>query len=75
MLSHLPQQSTAAALRRYLWALEEERLEALARGLGANDLYMRDLERDIRDTREAYVGHAVTEIALLRADLDGRLNG
>jgi hypothetical protein len=66
---------TAASLRQRLWALEGERHEALAAGLGANRLYMDDLENEIEFTREAFVGNAVTEIALLRADLSARLQG
>jgi hypothetical protein len=77
MFPHLTQDSpaTAATLRQRLWALQGERLEALDAGLGANTLFMADLERELVHTREAYVGAAVTEIALLRADLGGRLQG
>jgi hypothetical protein len=76
MLSPLSQDSpTAATLRQRLWALEGERQEALAAGLGDNTLYMGDLLREIADTSASFVGHAVTEIALLRADLSGRLQG
>jgi hypothetical protein len=67
--------ATAATLRQRLWALEGERLEALAAGLGANTLYMDDLAREVDAVRQAYVGTAVTEIAQLRADLSGRLEG
>jgi hypothetical protein len=66
---------TAATLRQRLWALEGERHEALAAGLGANRLYMDDLDNEIDSTRAAFVGNAVTEIALLRADLSARLQG
>ena len=71
--SHNP--ATAAGLRRQLWTLEGERIEALAAGLGDNQHYMSDLEDEIAGVTEAYVGHAVTEIALLRADLSGALWG
>ena len=67
--------ATAATLRQRLWALEGERYEALAAGLGANSLYMADLARDIATTRDALTGAAVTEIAVLRAALSGRLQG
>jgi hypothetical protein len=67
--------ATAASLRQRLWALEGERYEALAAGLGANSLYMTDLVSEIDTTREAFTGTAVTEIALLRAALSGRLEG
>ena len=77
MLPHVTQDSpaTAVTLRQRLWALQGERFEALAAGLGANSLFMDDLHREIEHVREAYVGAAVTEIATLRADLSGRLQG
>jgi hypothetical protein len=77
MLPHVAQDSpaTAATLRQRLWALEGERHEALAAGLGANSLFMGDLDREIEDTRDAFVGYAVTEIATLRAELSGRPQG
>jgi hypothetical protein len=67
--------ATAASLRQRLWALEGERHEALAAGLGANSLYMSDLAREISHTRAAFTGTAVIEIAHLRAALSGRLQG
>jgi hypothetical protein len=67
--------ATAVVLRQRLWALQGERLDALEAGLGANRLYMADLNRDLEHAREAYVGMAVTEIAMLRADLSGRNQG
>jgi DnaJ-domain-containing protein 1 len=67
--------ASAATLRQRLWALEGERHEALAAGLGANTLYMDDLHREIEQTREAFAGSAVTEIAVLRGLLSGRLSG
>ena len=51
--------------------LEAERLDAVEAGLGANALYMTDLENDIEASRALYVGLAVTEIATLRAQLSG----
>jgi hypothetical protein len=36
---------------------------------------MADLEDEIAQVRSAYVGAAVTEIAMLRARFDGPLNG
>jgi hypothetical protein len=77
MHPHVTQDSpaTAATLRQRLWALEGERYEALVAGLGANTLFMGDLEREIADTRAAFVGQAVSEIASLRALLSGRLEG
>jgi hypothetical protein len=67
--------ATAAGLRRRLWTLEGERIEALAAGLGGNESYMSDLEDEIAGVTEAYVGHAVTEMALLRARISGPLVG
>jgi DnaJ-domain-containing protein 1 len=67
--------ASAATLRQRLWALEGERHEALAAGLGANTLYMDDLRREIEQTRAAFAGSAVTEIAVLRGLLSGRLSG
>jgi hypothetical protein len=66
---------TAADLKERLTLLEAERASALDAGLGANRLYMADLEEEIEATRAAYVGFAVTEIARLRGDLGGRLHG
>jgi hypothetical protein len=77
MLPHVTQDSpaTAVELRQRLWALQGERLEALEAGLGANRLFMDDLERELEYTRAAYVGTAITEIAILRGDLSGRPQG
>jgi hypothetical protein len=77
MLPHVTQDSpaTAATLRQRLWALHGERLEARAAGLGANSLYMGDLDREIEYTADMFVATAVTEIALLRADMSGPLEG
>jgi hypothetical protein len=67
--------ATAADLRSRIVALELERLEANEAGLGSNATYMDDLERELGEHRNAYVGTAVTEIASLRAQLDGPLVG
>ena len=77
MLSHAPDTGLAMAadLRRRLWALEAERVEALAAGLAANALYMDDLEDEIARARDAYVGHAVTAIAIVRAATSAPLQG
>ena len=66
---------TAADMKERLALLEAERASALQAGLGANRLYMADLEEEIEAARAAYVGSAVVEIARLRAWLDGPLNG
>ena len=62
---------TATDARQQLQRLQVERLDAVDAGLGANELYMSDLESDIVASRTAYVALAVTEIATLRAQLSG----
>jgi hypothetical protein len=51
--------------------LQVERLLAASEGLAANALYMADLEDEIAEVSNAYLGAAVTEIAMLRAALSG----
>jgi hypothetical protein len=58
-------------IRARLHGLARERLEAERWGLNENETYMADLDEEIVAHRLAYVGTAVTEIALLRADLSG----
>ena len=65
----------ATDVRNQLLTLREEREIALAHGFGADQSFMADLERDIAACRDAWVGAAVTEIALLRASLSGPQNG
>ena len=67
--------ASAPALREQLYLLERERTAAALNGLGQNALYMDDLLDEIAAARSAYVGAAVTEIASLRALLDGPLRG
>jgi len=66
---------TALDARIELQRLQAERLDAADAGLGANEIYMADLETDIAASRVAYVALAVTEIATLRAEPDGPLLG
>jgi hypothetical protein len=66
---------TALDARIELQRLQAERLDAADAGLGANEIYMADLETDIAASRVAFVALAVTEIATLRAELDGPLVG
>jgi hypothetical protein len=66
---------TATDARHQLQRLQAERLDAVEAGLGANDLYMTDLDSDIEASRVAYVAIAVTEIASLRGQLSGRNEG
>jgi len=62
---------TALDARIELQRLQAERLDAADAGLGANEIYMADLETDIAASRVAYVALAVTEIATFRAQLGG----
>ena len=66
---------TATDARNQLQRLQAERLDAVEAGLGENALYMDDLAHEFESVRVAYVGAAVTEIASLRAELDGPLEG
>ena len=61
--------------RHHLDLLNAERAAAGLYGLTANREYMDDLESEIAAERAAYVGTAVTEIAMLRAALSGPLRG
>jgi hypothetical protein len=61
----------AIELKIRLNELEAERLLAASEGLAANTAYMADLEDEIAEVSDAYVGAAVTEIAMLRGELFG----
>ena len=67
--------TSAVGLREQLELLERERMTAALAGLAADGLYMADLLDEIEATRNAFIGAAVTEIASLRAELDGPLFG
>ena len=67
--------TSAADIRRHLCVLAEERVLAHECGLDHDVAYMADLQSEIEVTSAAYVGEAVTEIACLRAAIDGRLQG
>ena len=62
---------TATAAKRHLALLHEERQLAIEAGLASDGAYMADLEEEIAACQAAFVGAAVTEIATLRAELDG----
>jgi hypothetical protein len=66
---------TVTDYRRHLQLLAEEREVARATGLLDDPRYAADLADEIAETRSAYIGAAVTEIASLRAVFDGRLHG
>ena len=62
---------TAAQARSYLSLLEKERALAVGAGLADVDAYMTDLNEELEHWRRRYVTTAVTEIAMLRAELSG----
>ena len=66
---------TATNARTKLQRLQAERLDAVEAGLGDNALYMNDLQNDIEASRALYIGLAVTEIAVLRAQLSAPQQG
>jgi hypothetical protein len=66
---------TAVELRLHLHRLKAERLDAADAGLLGIPAYRADLDRDLAETTDAYVGLAVTELATLRAEVSGRNHG
>jgi hypothetical protein len=68
-------QISAADIRAYLSQLQAERLEAKTVGLDECQTYINELDDEIAHCRSAYVGAAVTEIAVLRGELSGRQTG
>ena len=66
---------SAAGLRQHLRELDSELAHARELGLGGNETYMAHLAHDVALAKAAYVGAAVTEIASLRAAIDGPLLG
>ena len=66
---------SATAVLHHLEELVTERATAWLYGLDGDASYMADLDDEIAETRAAYVGSAVTEIAMLRASFDGTLQG
>ena len=62
-------------LRAHLNLLQLERLEAETAGLIGCETYRRELDEEISQCRAAFVGAAVTELAVARAELSGRLYG
>ena len=75
MIPQHTERRSAASLRDELHELDAELAAARRSGLAANDAYMADLALEMAITEAAYVGAAVTEIAVLRAELDGPLAG
>jgi hypothetical protein len=66
---------SAIEMQTHLKELQTELALALAEGLGDNDAYMADLSEEISEVRYAYIAAAVTEIAILRAELSAPLVG
>ncbi len=62
----------APEIAERLRLLYAERAVAEREGLAHNRRYMDDLEQEISGCRDAYVGAAVTEIAVLRGELGSR---
>ncbi len=65
----------AVTIAAHLRLLHAERLEAEAAGLSGSAAYMTDLEDEIATCRHELVRAAVTEIAVLRADMAAPLHG
>ncbi|MGK2936215.1 MAG: hypothetical protein ACSLFR_00155 [Solirubrobacteraceae bacterium] len=66
---------SAADIRERLDLLVAERALAAFEGLSNDPLYGADLDDEIIATQSAYIGAAVTEIASLRGQLSGPLQG
>ena len=65
----------ANEIRAQLDRLNLELLAAESAGLTGCAAYMKDLETESSECRAAFVGAAVTEIAVARAELSGALVG
>jgi hypothetical protein len=65
----------ANEIRAHLDRLNLELLAAESAGLTECRAYMKDLENEISECRAAFVGAVVTEIAVARGELSGRLLG
>ena len=63
--------TAATEIHIHLLELQAERALASIEGLAVNSAYIADLEGEIEATARAYVGAAVTEIAIFRAELSG----
>jgi hypothetical protein len=66
---------STSEVRHHLQLLHTERALALDTPLRHDVAYMADLDQEITATREAFVGSAVLEIARLREELGGPLEG
>jgi hypothetical protein len=61
----------AIEMQIHLQELHAERALAAIEGLASDAAYVADLDEEILAAHHAYVGAAVTEIAMLRAELSG----
>ena len=75
MAARSTESSSVARARIHLDELLAERDLALHSVLARNHAYMDDLEADIAACEAAWIGAAVTEIALRRSARQGRLYG
>jgi hypothetical protein len=66
---------SAIEIHTHLLDLRWERALASTDGLATDSAYMADLDGEIQATTRAYVGAAVTEIAIFRAELSGPQEG
>jgi len=66
---------SASDVRDHLELLHTERALALATPLRHDAAYMADLEQEIVATREAFIGSAVLELARMREDVGGAVQG
>ncbi len=74
-MSH-PSTASPTIIAKHLRTLYAERALVLASGQpAAGGISLADLDEEIEECRTAYVGAAVTQIAALRAELDGPLYG
>jgi hypothetical protein len=62
-------------IRTQLTRLELERIDAAEIGLTGNETYMADLEEEIFEYRSMLTLTLLTELAVARAEVTGRLEG
>ena len=62
-------------IRAHLNRLNQERIDAQAMGLAECQSYMADLEEEVSEWQAALMGAVITEIAVARAEVSGRLVG
>ncbi len=65
----------APLLREQVAVLEAEKALAALHGLDRDGAYAEDLQSELAAAKAAYIGTAVVELAVLRAELSGRLQG